>query len=47
MSTSIKKLHMVSTYDIIVVSLDGRGSAFRGTDIMHSVYRKLGKFSFN
>jgi len=37
-------IHMVSTYDIIVVSLDGRGSAFRGTDIMHSVYRKLGQY---
>jgi len=37
-------IHMVSTYDMIVVSLDARGSAFRGNDIMHSVYQKLGQF---
>ena len=35
-------IHMVSTYNMIVVSLDARGSAFRGNDIMHSVYQKLG-----
>ncbi|XP_078489096.1 prolyl endopeptidase FAP-like [Ciona intestinalis] len=36
--------YMVSTRDVIVVSVDGRGSAFEGYNFMRQVYLKLGQY---
>ncbi|XP_076025924.1 dipeptidyl peptidase 4 [Genypterus blacodes] len=33
-----------STHGIIVASFDGRGSGYRGDDIMHAIYHRLGTF---
>ncbi|XP_077976690.1 prolyl endopeptidase FAP-like [Styela clava] len=35
--------HLVSQYEILVASFDGRGSGYRGDDIAHLLYRKLGQ----
>jgi dipeptidyl aminopeptidase/acylaminoacyl peptidase len=34
--------YLVSSENVIYVSIDGRGSGFRGDDFMHAVYRRLG-----
>ncbi|CAK8673111.1 unnamed protein product [Clavelina lepadiformis] len=36
-------IHMVSQYDVIVVSLDARGSGYRGDGIAHMLYKKIGQ----
>lgn len=38
---------MVSQYDVIVVSLDARGSGYRGDGIAHMLYKKIGKKYIN
>ena len=38
--------YMVSQYDIIVASLDARGSGYRGDGIMHLLYKKIGNSRF-
>ncbi|KAK1794896.1 hypothetical protein P4O66_009902 [Electrophorus voltai] len=35
---------LVSSFDVIAVRLDGRGSGFQGTNLLHKVQRRLGKF---
>nr|XP_039258021.1 dipeptidyl peptidase 4-like [Styela clava] len=35
--------HLVSQYEILVASFDGRGSGYRGDNIAHLLYRKLGQ----
>lgn len=36
--------YIASTYDVIVANFDGRGSGYRGNDIMHKNYRQLGTY---
>nr|XP_039260167.1 dipeptidyl peptidase 4-like isoform X1 [Styela clava] len=38
------KDYVASTLDVIVMSFDGRGTGFRGDEIMHQVYMKLGQY---
>nr|XP_018666654.1 dipeptidyl peptidase 4-like isoform X1 [Ciona intestinalis] len=38
------KDYVSSARDVIVMSFDGRGTGFRGDEIMHQVYRKLGQY---
>ncbi|XDV26985.1 hypothetical protein PO909_030590, partial [Leuciscus waleckii] len=35
---------LVSSFNIIVMRLDGRGSGFQGTNLLHRVKKKLGEF---
>ncbi|XP_051769329.1 dipeptidyl aminopeptidase-like protein 6b isoform X1 [Ctenopharyngodon idella] len=35
---------LVSSFNTIVMSLDGRGSGFQGTNLLHRVKKKLGEF---
>ncbi|XP_076827358.1 A-type potassium channel modulatory protein DPP6 isoform X5 [Brachyhypopomus gauderio] len=35
---------LVSRFDVIAVRFDGRGSGFQGTNLLHKVQRRLGKF---
>lgn len=36
--------YLSSSHGIIVASLDGRGSGYRGDEIMHAIYRRLGTY---
>lgn len=35
---------LVSTFNTIVMRIDGRGSGFKGTNLLHQVQKKLGEF---
>lgn len=35
---------LVSSFNTIVMRLDGRGSGFQGTNLLHRVKKKLGEF---
>ncbi|XP_078490198.1 dipeptidyl peptidase 4-like isoform X2 [Ciona intestinalis] len=38
------KDYVSSAHDVIVMSFDGRGTGYRGDEIMHQVYKKLGQY---
>uniref|UniRef100_H2YFY4 Uncharacterized protein n=1 Tax=Ciona savignyi TaxID=51511 RepID=H2YFY4_CIOSA len=38
------KDYISSARDVVVMSFDGRGTGFRGDNIMHMVYKKLGQY---
>lgn len=35
---------LVSSFNTIVMRLDGRGSGFQGTNLLHRIKKKLGEF---
>ncbi len=35
---------LVSSFNTIVMRLDGRGSGFQGTNLLHLIKKKLGEF---
>ncbi|XP_076815585.1 dipeptidyl peptidase 4-like [Clavelina lepadiformis] len=38
------KDYVSSSLDVVVMTFDGRGTGFRGDEIMHMVYKKLGQY---
>ena len=41
-TTDFVKAYLPSSYDVVTLLIDGRGSAYEGDKFMHATYKKLG-----